>query len=246
MQRPKGISTAEGKAPRLALALAFVMAGAVSPTYGTEADTAPPEAIEIPTSHGFSLPAHRYGRGEHWVIFCHGAVFNKESWAALCREVAQRQATALAFDFHSWREPPFAQIPLSEDILAAVRFARAQGAQRVALVGGSLGADATLRAARSLKQGEVEQYVLLSPSPVPDQPPFPGRKCFVASRGERISPGLKSWARTVDPEAQVVLLPGSAHAQHIFKTERGAELTELILTFLGLEETPKTEAPPQR
>lgn len=96
-----------------------------------------------------------------------------------------------------------------------------------------MGAGAMLRTAGFLKPGEVDRYVFLSP-PLLDVPsPFPGQKQFIASREEKIAPGLEPWAHAFDPQAEVVLLPGSAHAQHIFATDSGAKLTELILSFLG-------------
>ena len=82
--------------------------------------------------------------GTRGVVLAHGGQFNKESWTEQAWALADAGFHVLAFDFRGVgesRRPGQADnlgAPLHLDVLAAVRYLKAHGAQTVSVVGGSL------------------------------------------------------------------------------------------------------------
>ncbi len=117
-------------------------------------------------------------------------------------------------------------------ILAAAEYLKAErGVEHVVLLGGSAGADAILEAVLQ-EPGSADQLILLSANrPVEGLGAEP--KLFVASEGEPVAGVSRQLGRTAaGEENDVEILPGDAHAQHIFNTEQGEPLMRLILERL--------------
>lgn len=116
-------------------------------------------------------------------------------------------------------------------VTGAVRELQEDGIENVALVGASAGADTILLlAAADPELGD--QLILLSPNAVVEglgvQP-----KLFIASEDEPVAHVSRRLAQTAaGRDNEVVLLPGSAHAQGIFGTDQGERTTTLILQRL--------------
>lgn len=72
-------------------------------------------------------------------------------------------------------------------------------------------------------------------------------KLFVASENERNILRMKQQYEKAPDPSKLVLLPGNAHAQHIFKTDQSDHLTNLILEFLvnGKESRSRVRHPDQ-
>lgn len=207
-----------------------------------------PEAVSFGTADGGIVHADRWGEGGHWVVLVHGARFDKGSWEAQARDLAEAGLTALAIDLRGYgRSKPGGAssdgglldegYPL--DVLAALRFARAEGAEEVSVLGGSLGGWAAARAAVEAEPGEIDRLVLLAHSPIEDPERMQGRKLFLLAeddvRGEgvpRLPEIREQYDRAPGPK-ELVLLEGSAHAQHLFATGQGERLMEEILRFLS-------------
>lgn len=170
------------------------------------------EAIEIGGSTALT-----WGEGSYGVILAHGASYDAASWEEQAVDIADEGTTVVAVE------------DISPDSIAeAVRHLHDDGIDDVALVGGSAGADAILRL--STAEPELaDQLVLLSPNRVVEglgeQP-----KLFVASEDEPVADVSRELAGTAPgPDNELVLLPGSAHAQAIFDSEHGDRTMELIL-----------------
>jgi pimeloyl-ACP methyl ester carboxylesterase len=206
-----------------------------------------PEAVSFEASDGGVVHADRYGEGGHWVVLVHGARFDKGSWAEQARRLAAEGFTALAIDLRGYgrsRAGSASEAPslLDEgyplDVLAAARFARAEGAREVSVVGGSLGGWAAGRAAVAAEAGEIDCLVLLAHSPIEEPERMQGRKLFILAEGDFRGEGIPrlpdirdQYERAPGPK-ELVLLEGSAHAQHLFATDQGERLMEEILRFL--------------
>lgn len=203
------------------------------------------EAVSFGVPDGGVVHGDRYGDGEHWVVLVHGARFDKSSWQDQARELAGEGFSALAIDLRGYgRSEPGAGaggdfeegFPL--DVLGAVRYARAEGAGEVSVVGGSLGGWAAARAAVAAEPGEIDRLVLVAHSPIETPERMLGRKLFVIARDDVRGGGIprlpeirEQYERAPGPK-ELVVLEGSAHAQHLFATPEGGRLMDEIVRFL--------------
>lgn len=193
-----------------------------------------PREVSFTTEDNAQIYGNLYGEGEHAVVLAHGAVFNKESWDPLAKRLAGEGLQVLAIDFRGYGKSKAgsAERALFHDVLGAVRYLQSEGARRVSVVGGSMGGGAAAQAAAESKPGEIDHLILLAAVPIAAPEKIKGDKLFVVSSGD----GLKSrvqeqFNRAPDPK-KLVVLEGSAHAQHIFKTNQSQALTKLVIDWL--------------
>lgn len=204
----------------------------------------PPRHESFETADGGLVHGDLYGTGGRAVVLAHGGRFNKESWEPQARRLAAAGFRVLAIDFRGYgqstgpgQSDPLGA-PLHLDILAAVRHLRAEGASSVSIVGGSMGGTAAAEASVAAEPGEIERVVLLA-APAGSAPErIKGRKLFVVARDDPTASGTprlvrirEQFERVPEPK-QLVVLEGSAHAQHLFQTDQGERLMQEILRFL--------------
>ena len=102
----------------------------------------------------------------------------------------------------------------------------------VALVGGSVGADAILRVTSGMP-GLPDQLILLSPNVAQDGLGV-APKLFIASEGEPLVDVARELARSAaGDDNEALIIPGSAHAQNIFDTDQAEPVTQVILDRLA-------------
>ncbi|HLE83991.1 MAG TPA: alpha/beta fold hydrolase [Thermoanaerobaculia bacterium] len=203
------------------------------------------EPVSLVAEDGGVVHADRYGTGAHWVVLVHGARFDKASWGSQARALAEAGFSALAIDLRGYgRSGPREGSDLLHpgyplDVLAAVRFARAEGAETVSLVGGSLGGWAAGQAAVDARPGEIDRLVLLAHASLDEPERMQGRKLFVVARGDvrgenvpRLPDIQEQFERAPEPK-ELLVLDGAAHAQHLFATDQGERLMREILRFLS-------------
>ncbi len=195
-----------------------------------------PVAVTYPTADGGTIHAELYGDGSHAVLLAHGRIFNKESWEPLARRLEAEGYQVLAIDFRGYGDSRAGSDgnALERDVLGGIRYLLEQRhAAAVSVIGGSMGGGAAARAATLAAPGQIEALILLSAGSVDDPRDLhASRILFIASEDEPMTPGIRDQhARSPDPK-KLVLLPGDAHAQHIFKTDQADRLVEEILGFL--------------
>lgn len=193
-------------------------------------------AVQFRTADGGTIEGSLFPAGKTLaVVMAHGAVFNKESWYPQARRLQQAGVTALPFDFRGYGKstaPDDAH--LYQDVLGAVAFLEHEGYQHIALVGGSMGGAAVLKA---LAEGagddpQVTRAMLLAPAGGEPVASTRIHKLFVVSEGDGLRSTVQSlYERSADPK-RLEILPGSAHAQHIFGGPEAGHLTDLMLQFL--------------
>lgn len=129
------------------------------------------KTVSFPTEDGGLVFADLYGEGERAVVLAHGGRFNKESWKKQAGTLAAVGFRVLALDFRGYGKSkgpgdtaPM-DAPLHLDVLAAVRYLRANGAKTVSIVGGSMGGGAAGDASIASKPGEIERVVFLGAAP---------------------------------------------------------------------------------
>ncbi len=167
-----------------------------------------------------------WGDGSYGVVLAHGASYKAASWEEQATAMAEQGMTVIAVE------------DISPDAIeAAVRQLHDDGIEDVALVGGSAGADAILRLSTT-EPNLADQLILLSPNTVVDglgeQP-----KLFIVSEDEPVAEVSNQLAESAPgADNDVVLLPGSAHAQGIFASDQGDRAMTLLLSRLAQDSAP--------
>ena len=202
------------------------------------------KTVSFPTEDGGVIFADIYGEGGRAVVLAHGGRFNKESWEKQARTLAVAGFRVLALDFRGYgksKGPGDSQpmdAPLHLDVLAAVRYLRANGAKTVSVVGGSMGGGAAGDASIASRKDEIDRIVFLGASP---NGPAEKLKCptlFIVARDDANADGLRlpgiraKYEKAPEPK-QLIILEGSAHAQYLFQTDQGERVMQEILRFLS-------------
>lgn len=196
-----------------------------TPEPGAVRQSAPPATPTRSAPAGVTIsiqgnPALLWGNGSYGVVLAHGRSYDAASWTAQAPKIAAQGATVIAVESI---EPAA--------ILDAVAKLQSDGIKRVALMGGSAGADAILQVAR--RQPDLaDQLILLSPNQfvtgLGSQP-----KLFIASAEERnvdVSGDLAT--RSPGSANKVTIVPGKSHAQAILRKDKSGAVLRLILERL--------------
>jgi pimeloyl-ACP methyl ester carboxylesterase len=205
--------------------------------------TAAQQATSFPTEDGGLIYADLYGEGARGVVLAHGGRFTKESWRDQARTLTAHGFHVMAFDFRGFGrssgpgQADFDTAPFQKDMIAAVRYLKAQGAGAVSVVGGSFGGGAAGDASIEWP-GEIDRIVFLGAAPNLSADKLKCRSLFIVARddanagGPRL-PGIRAkYERAPNPKALIVL-DGSAHAQFLFQTDQRARVMREILRFLS-------------
>lgn len=201
--------------------------------------SAAPREVSLPTADGGVIWADLYGTGDRGVVLAHGARFDKASWEKQAEVLAKSGFRVLAIDFrgHGKSRGGNASSPANgekyQDILAAVRYLRENGAKTVGVIGASMGGGAAETASIHARPGEIDRLVLLAPVPVPEPERLTGPKLFVTSRGDSLAAKVREQFEKAAEPKELLILDGSAHAQFLFATDQGARLMNKILEFLS-------------
>ncbi|MEO2018209.1 MAG: alpha/beta fold hydrolase [Fuerstiella sp.] len=190
--------------------------------------------VSFKTSDGGQVFANLYGKGDHAVVLAHGAIFDKESWHKQAQTLADKGLRVLAIDFRGYGKSKAGTQSggLHLDVLGAVHYLREHGAKTVTVVGGSMGGGAAARASVASKSGEIDRLILLAHSPVTQPEKLKGRKLFIVSRGDGIRSRVEQQYNSAKQPKKLVVLDGTAHAQHIFKTKHSEDLMKHIVEWL--------------
>jgi len=193
------------------------------------------QEVSFETSDGGRIFANLYGRGSDAVVLAHGAAFDKESWDDLATRLAAEGYRALAIDFRGYGKSQAgrARGALHEDILGGIRYLKQQGATRVSVIGASMGGGAAGDAAARAEPGEIDRLILLAAVAAGSPGRMQGNKLFIVSRQDGARRTVERQFEAAAEPKELRIVGGSAHAQHIFRTGRGRDLTEAIVTWLG-------------
>jgi len=191
--------------------------------------------VHFNTKDNATIYAHFQQRGSHAVLLAHGAVFNKESWGMFEQQLLDNNYTVLAIDFRGYGKSTQGSqsSALYQDILAAINFLQTQpDISEISVFGASMGGAAAAKASVYSEPGSMNQLILLSPASVYQAEKLKGDLLFIASADEYLAKKIKAAYDTAPKPKMLQLIPGSAHAQHIFKTLQADALTNIILEFL--------------
>lgn len=185
------------------------------------------------------LEGRAWGSGTDYVILGHMRPADMTSWFDFGRVLAEQGYTAIAFNFRGYGKSEAGEngeFAVGNDMRAAVDAALAEGAQRIYLIGASMGGTGAVAAA---SDRDIEAVVTLS---APDE--FEGVNAAVLA--ERVESPMLLIAADADGtaaddasaiasgakgETELVVLSGDQHGTNLFADHR-EELTKLILEFL--------------
>ncbi|MCZ6616934.1 MAG: alpha/beta hydrolase [Gammaproteobacteria bacterium] len=206
-----------------------------------------PRSVALPTQDQGLIYADVYGDDERGLVLAHGGQFTKESWSEQAKVFEAAGYRVVVIDFRGrgqsrggrhWSRGSAKNEGVHFDVLAAVRYLHRSGATTVSVVGASFGGWAAGKAAVEATPGEIANLVLLAAT-VDEPERLSGRTLFITTRedfrGEgdlRLPEIREQYERAPEPK-QLVILEGSAHAQHIFETDQGDRLMHEILRFLS-------------
>jgi pimeloyl-ACP methyl ester carboxylesterase len=202
------------------------------------------QTVSFPTEDGGRICADLYGQGARAVVLAHGGRFNKESWREQAQDLVSKGFRILAIDFRGFGcstgpgQSDFDTAPFAQDVLAAVRYMKANGAKTVSVVGGSFGGSAAGDASVQSAPGEIDRIVLLGAAPNLPAEKLKSRALFIVARDDSNSSGLRlpgilaQYERSPQPK-ELIILDGSAHAQFLFQTDQGSRVMQAIVRFLS-------------
>jgi pimeloyl-ACP methyl ester carboxylesterase len=202
------------------------------------------QRVSFATEDGGAICADLYGHGAKAVVLAHGGQFNKESWHDQALSIQEAGFEVLAIDFRGFGcskgpgQEDFFKAPFEKDVIAAVRYLKANGAKSVSVVGGSFGGAVAGDASIKSAPGEIDRVVLLGAAPNLPAEGLKSRTLFIVARddseggGSRRLPGIKAQFEKAPRPKRLIVLDGSAHAQFLFKTDQSARVMHEILHFL--------------
>jgi pimeloyl-ACP methyl ester carboxylesterase len=195
------------------------------------------------TPDGATIAGELYGTGKTAVVF--SVMGNcRPGWRDFAQLTAAQGMMALTYPWRGCRDSGFpdeAELQkFVDDARGAINFVRGQGAEKIILVGASLGglASATL----AVESGASGLVVVASPPGIPDwgfevdpanlDTDIP--KLFITAESDSTVPASQT-RQLHDLAAQpkeLQVYPGSAHGTDLFQTESGEAMQQRILQFI--------------
>lgn len=213
-----------------------------SPTLSTPVAIGAP--VSFVTEDKVTIRGRLFGVGETAVVFTHMFPNDQQAWWDFAGEVGAQGYAALTFDFRGYGETGGRKdVPhIDRDLIAAVRYLRERGYERVVLVGASMGGTAALKvAARDEFEGLVAGVAAIS---APES--FRGLVArddvsdievpilFVASEddGSAVESLESLYERALGPKERRAY-PGDAHGTELLEGEHAQEFKALLFDFFS-------------
>ena len=202
--------------------------GATPPTAAAPCGDDGVQAITLTTEGGTELAAALVGEGDIGVVLGHQFGSDFCSWVPFAKQLARRDMRVLAINFVS--------TSLDDDMVAGAHELLARGAQRIILVGASMGGTAALVAAANTDVTGVA--VLSAPREFSGLDAFGAVRqleipaLFLASRqdGEFARDARRLYGATSSRDKEIVMTAGSQHGTELL---RDSKARRALLAFLA-------------
>lgn len=201
-------------------------------------------SVTFDTEDGATINGELYGTGRTAVIF--SVMGNcKPGWREFAQLTAAQGYMALTYQWRGCKANSVDQALIQEfleDTRAAIAFVREQGAEKVILVGASLGGCASAKLA---VESQASGLVVLASPPSISQWGFEIEpadlntnipKLFITAENDNIVPADSTRALydlAAEPK-EWQTYPGSAHGTDLFEGESATELQQRILEFIQM------------
>jgi pimeloyl-ACP methyl ester carboxylesterase len=188
------------------------------------------------------LAASSYGSGPTAVIVAHMRGSDRQSWSATARELASGgEYTVLTFDFRGHSESGDGDLAdIDKDVRAAIQFMRADGFNKIFVVGASMGGTAALAVAADEDLAGVvaisapAQFEGIDALARVDQITQP--KLFIAASGDKpYANDLEAmFGQAMEPKERQ-LFEGNEHGTALLAGDQGRQVLDAIERFLRQE-----------
>ena len=211
----------------------------VEPAATQPAPVAAPRQVTFQTEDGITLSGTLFGQGQVGVALSHMFPTDQTSWHAFAQTLADTGYLALAYDFRGYGQSGGQRRidQIDRDVQAAVEFLRGQGAQRIVLIGASMGGTASARVAGPV--GADGLVVISSPRSFQglsvnedDIRAFKGPSLWIGSRGDAATAETEAMHAQANEPKALHIYAGSAHGTTIFDTGDAADLSRRLLDFV--------------
>jgi uncharacterized protein len=203
---------------------------------------APPgETVRFRTDDGIELTGEIRGSGGAGVVLAHAFPTDRRSWSEFADFLRGKGYVTLTFDFRGYGDSTGeTDVPeIWRDVLAATSLLRDRGADRIVVVGASMGGTAALiAAARADVAGVVTlsaptTFMGLSAPPEVlagvDEP-----KLFVAADGDASAPeSAQALYEQSSGAKRVEIVNGSEHGTELLESGQAEVVRNLVLQFLA-------------
>jgi len=190
--------------------------------------------IQYPTTDGGTIEADLFAAGkDKAVIFAHGAIFNKESWHFLALKLQKEGLTGLSLNFRGYgKSKKGTTSNRALDILGAIMYLQKKGYKSIAIVGGSMGGAAVVRALNTSYDKIVTKVVLMAPAGGKALTYKSLNKLFIVSEKEGLYKRVTTLYNNSSNPKKLSVYKGRYHAQHMFKAKYAKSLVKEIITFI--------------
>lgn len=215
-----------------------------NPTAAPLDDILASHTVTFDTEDGATINGELYGTGKTTVIF--SVMGNcKPGWREFAQLTAAQGYMALTYQWRGCKANSVDQVLIQkflEDTRAAVTFVREQGAEKIILVGASLGGCASAKLA---VESQASGVVVLASPPSISQWGFEIQpadlntdipKLFITAENDDTVPAESTRALydlAAEPR-EWQTYPGSAHGTDLFEGQSAAELQQRILGFIQM------------
>ncbi|HLJ79958.1 MAG TPA: alpha/beta fold hydrolase [Ktedonobacterales bacterium] len=205
-----------------------------SPTF-----TLPSHAVTFTTSDHVQLAGTLYGQGKTFVIFSNQTDTIASSWTAIAQQFAARGYAALCYDYRGRGNSQGTRSlgpSLMTDLRAAVAFAQRQGAQRIMLVGASIGGAVTANVAASTSVAAVA--IISAPSDFPQvevsdatMASISAPKLLMDSQSDVYAQAVQAMYDAAHPPKDLQMYPGADHGLDLLTGTYGTQAMQRLLAF---------------
>ena len=167
-----------------------------------------------------------WGEGKYGVVLVHGAIYDAASWTDQAEAIAAEGFAVVAVEHAT-----------ADDTHAAIDYLRrSTGIEAVALIGASAGTSPVLNVASERTpemEPPVDLVIVLAGSGNVDSLNVPS-VMFISAEGDGAASSARRMmeATSGDP-ADLVIVPGSAHAQALFNQPEGVQVLNAIVERLA-------------
>ncbi|MBA3728996.1 MAG: alpha/beta fold hydrolase [Actinobacteria bacterium] len=193
------------------------------------------------TDDGVALVGEVHGGGPVGFVLAHMYRSDRSAYTSFAGFLANRGFMALNFDYRGVRDSCglFDGEDLYRDVLAAAEVLRERGAERIWLVGASIGGPAVLTAAAN---GDVDGVVTLSGAANAlgagaDESVVASieeAKLFVVARNEgALMEDARGWFEASTEPRRLLVVPGYDHGTDLFEFDQAERVRSAILAFVA-------------
>lgn len=237
---------ARALAALLVLAILAAACGEDEPSATVAPDDS--EAVTFVSADGVELEGRLFGEGSVGVVLSHMRPADQTSWWDFAQDLVDQGYLVLTYDARGYCPGAVAGCSQGErdlgeiwrDVVGAVDFVRSRGANRVVLIGASMGGTASLLAAA--EDGVSADVVVALSAPAsfegmnltPDVlTKITAAKLFVAGTGDGSAPDdAQALYAASPPPKRVEILTTDDHGTDILDGNQSGRARNLILTYL--------------